>query len=217
MDKEFWHQRWQLNQIGFHNEEINPHLQNYWPALRVAPGSRIFVPMCGKTNDMLWLLARDYDVIGVELSPLAVQAFFDENRLTPTISEHGRFRIHRVDGLSIYCGDFFDLSADDLAGVSAVYDRASLVALPPGMRLAYAEHMQNLLAAGTQTLLVSFDYPQQEMPGPPFSVQAPEVHALYKQCNRVELLYTEDILEREAHFRDKGLSRMREQVYLLTN
>jgi thiopurine S-methyltransferase len=216
MQKEFWHERWHLNQIGFHSEKINQHLQQNWPALSISPGSRVFVPLCGKSNDMLWLLAQGYEVIGVELSPLAVQAFFDENRLSAKTSQQGKFSVSEADGLRIYCGDFFDLTVNDLAGVSAVYDRASLVALPPEMRAAYAAHMQHLLGPGTKTLLVAFNYPQHEMQGPPFSVQASEVQAIYRSWCDVELLYTEDILEREPGFRDKGVSRMQEQVYVLT-
>ena len=216
MQKEFWHERWQLNQIGFHSKEVNLHLQKFWPALNIAPGRRVFVPMCGKSNDMLWLLGQGYQVIGVELSPLAVQAFFDENGLTATTSRLGKFNVSETDGLRIYCGDFFELTDNDLDGVSAVYDRASLVALPPEMRAAYAAQMQHMLEPGTKTLLVAFDYPQHEMQGPPFSVQAPEVQALYRSWCNVELLFTEDILDREPQFRDKGVSRMQEQVYALT-
>ncbi len=217
MHQEFWHERWQLNQIGFHCEKVNHHLQQNWPALNIAPGSPVFVPLCGKSNDMLWLLGQGYEVIGVELSPLAVQAFFDENRLPVTTSRQGKFSVKEADGLRIYCGDFFDLTANDLDGVSAVYDRASLVALPPEMREAYVERMQHLLNPGTKTLLVTFDYPQQEMQGPPFSVQTPEVQTLYRNWCDVELLYMEDILCREPGFRDKGVSRMQEQVYVLTS
>jgi thiopurine S-methyltransferase len=216
MQQEFWHERWQLNQIGFHNQEINNHLQQHWPALHIAAGSRVFVPLCGKSNDMLWLLAQGFQVIGVELSGLAVQAFFVENGLSATVREQGKFRVSETKGLSIYCGDFFDLSANDLDEVNAVYDRASLVALPPEMRTAYALHMQHLLKPGTKTLLVAFDYPQHEMAGPPFSVQMPEVQALYDKWCNVELLYTEEILDKEPHFRDRGVSQMQEQVYALT-
>jgi thiopurine S-methyltransferase len=216
MQQEFWHERWQLNQIGFHSQEINCHLQHNWPALNIATGSRVFVPLCGKSNDMLWLLAQGYEVIGVELSPLAVQAFFAENGLSATTRQQGKFSVSETNGLSIYCGDFFDLGANDLAGVNAVYDRASLVALPPEMRAAYALHMQHLLKSGTKILLVAFDYPQHEMQGPPFSVQSPEVQALYRNWCNVELLYTEDILDREPNFRDRGVSRMQEQVYIMT-
>jgi thiopurine S-methyltransferase len=215
MQQEFWHERWQLNQIGFHSEKVNHHLQQNWTALNIAPGSRVFVPLCGKSNDMLWLLAQDCEVIGVELSPLGVQAFFAENGLSATTSWQGKFSVIETDGLRIYCGDFFDLTANDLTGVRAVYDRASLVALPPVMRAAYAAHMQHLLEPGTKTLLVAFDYPQHEMQGPPFSVQASEVQALYRSWCDVEMLYTEYILDREPGFRDKGVSRMEEQVYAL--
>ncbi len=216
MQQEFWHERWQLNQIGFHNQEINGHLQHNWPTLNIAAGRRVFVPLCGKSNDMLWLLAQGFEVIGVELSPLAVQAFFAENGLSVTIRQQGKFSVSETAGLSIYCGDFFDLNANDLAGVNAVYDRASLVALPPEMRAAYALHMQRLLEPGTKTLLVAFDYPQHEMQGPPFSVQTHEVQALYGNWCHVELLQTEDILDREPGFRAKGVTRMQEQVYAQT-
>lgn len=117
MQREFWHERWQLNQIGFHSEEINLHLQQYWPILNIASGSRVFVPLCGKSKDMLWLLTQGNEVIGVELSQLAVEAFFTENGLSATTSQQGKFSVSEADGLRIYCGDFFDLTANDLAGV----------------------------------------------------------------------------------------------------
>ncbi len=216
MQQEFWHERWQLNQIGFHNQEVNGHLQRNWPTLNIAAGSRVFVPLCGKSNDMLWLLAQGFEVIGVELSPLAVKAFFAENGLSVTIRQQGQFSVSETEGLRIYCGNFFDLSANDLAGVNAVYDRASLVALPPKMRAAYALHTHSLLKPGTKTLLVAFDYPQHEMQGPPFSVQTHEVQTLYREWCNVELLQTEDILDREPGFRNKGVTRMQEQVYIQT-
>ena len=216
MQKEFWQERWQQNQIGFHSEEINHHLLKVWPALNIAPGSRVFVPFCGKSKDMLWLQAQGFEVIGVELSQLAVQAFFAENELPAATGRQGRFTVTEAENLRIYCGDFFDLTVDDLTGVAAVYDRASLVALPAGMRAAYAAHMQQLLGPGTKTLLMTFDYSQHEMQGPPFSVQTAEVLALYSSWCDVDLLYTRDILDREPHFRDKGVSWMQEQVYVLT-
>ncbi len=216
MRQDFWLERWQQNQIGFHAEQVNLHLQKYWPALNIKPASRVFVPLCGKSNDMLWLLSQGHEVIGVELSPLAVDAFLSENGLEASRRTEGRFSVSETDGLSIYCGDFFDLTADDLTGVTAVYDRASLVALPPDMRTAYAAHMRQLLKAGSKTLLVAFDYPQQEMQGPPFSVQISEVQTLYGTWCDVELLCADDILDREPRFRERRVSRMQEQVYLLT-
>jgi thiopurine S-methyltransferase len=215
MQHEFWHQRWQQNQIGFHNHEINHHLQQQWPKLGVEQNSRMFVPMCGKSNDMLWLLAQGYQVVGVELSPLAVEAFFSDNGLQPTLRQQGDFVISEIDGLQIFCGDFFALRSADLGKIDAVYDRASLVALPYDMRIDYVSHMANLLAPGVIILLVAFDYPQHEMPGPPFSVKNEEVKKLYHAWCDVELLANEDVLEREPHFKERGLNQLREQVYRL--
>lgn len=215
MQHEFWHQRWQQNQIGFHSDEINPHLQQQWPKLGVEPNSRVFVPMCGKSNDMLWLLAQGYHVVGVELSPLAVEAFFSENGLQPALRLQGDFSISESDGLQILCGDFFALRSENLGTVDAVYDRASLVALPYDMRIDYVAKLSTLLSPGVKMLLVAFDYPQHEMQGPPFSVQREEIEKHYRTWCEIELLADEDILEREPHFKERGLNRLREQVYRL--
>ena len=215
MQHDFWHQRWQQNQIGFHSPEVNPHLQRFWPALAVNLGSRVFLPLCGKSNDMLWLLAQGYQVVGVELSPMAVEAFFADNDLHPTVRRQGNFMVHQIDGLEIFCGDFFELSAVDLGKVDAVYDRAALVALPPDMRFDYVTHLTALLEPGDQILLVTFEYPQLEMPGPPFSVPGAEIEMLYLPWCSVDLLSSEDALQRELHFRERGLGSLYEQVYRL--
>lgn len=216
MQPDFWHQRWEQNQIGFHQQEVNPHLQTYWPALHVPGGSRVFVPLCGKSSDMLWLLAQGYEVVGVELSALAVEAFFKKNDILCQTRSAGQLQVYEADGLSIYCGDFFDLTATEITGVSAVFDRAALIALPPDMRAAYVAHLRRMLPPGTQTLLVAFDYPQHEMEGPPFSVSEDEVRQRYADHCRIELLGTLDILERESRFRDKGITRLQEMAFRLT-
>ena len=215
MDATFWHQRWQENQIGFHQREINFHLQQFWPELGLAADIAVFVPLCGKSADMLWLRARGHRVIGVELSQIAVDAFFAENHLTASVRQEGEFRVSECDGIRIYCGDFFALQPADLAGVGAVFDRAALIALPPAMRRDYVAQMRRLLAPGAATLLVAFDYPQQEMQGPPFSVEEAEVRALYAPDHAVTLLHRLDILGQEPRFREKGLTRLHEMVYRL--
>lgn len=216
MQADFWHERWQRNQIGFHQAEINLHLQQFWPALGVTTGARVFVPLCGKSGDMLWLRGQGHEVIGVEISPLAVQAFFDENALQVTVQQQGLFQVYAADGLCIWCGDFFALDPEDLAGVTAVYDRASLIALPPEMRPAYAKHLRQLLAPGVKSLLVAIEYSQGEMEGPPFSVREDEVLALYAAHCAIERIHAADILDQEPRFRDKGLTRLQEKVYALT-
>ncbi len=216
MQPDFWHERWALRQIGFHQEEINAHLQQFWPALGIAPGGHVFVPLCGKSADMLWLRAQGYAITGVEISPLAVQAFFSDNGLAVTVRQQGRFEVYEADGIRLFCGDFFDLAPENLAGLHAVYDRAALVALPPEMRAAYVTHMGRLFPPVTKVLLVTFDYPQHEMQGPPFSVQEAEVHRHYGGHCTIELVRDVDILDLEPHFRERGVSRLQEKVYVLT-
>lgn len=215
MDHEFWHQRWEQNQIGFHQEKINRHLQQQWSKFDIAPNSRVFVPMCGKSNDMLWLLAEGYRVVGVELSPQAVSAFFAENDLQPTRYQRGEFFINEIDGLQIFCGDFFALQSADVGKIDAVYDRAALVALPNNMRLDYASHMTSLLESNGKILLETFDYPQQQMQGPPFSVQHDEVEKLFHSWCDIDLLMSESVIERESHFKHRGLNQLHEHIYRL--
>lgn len=215
MHPDFWHERWNNRQIGFHREDVHPYLIQFWQDLRLEAGSRVFVPLCGKSRDMLWLRAQGHEIVGVEVSPLAVQAFFEEQGLVPSVSMQGRFEVYEAEGVRILCGDFFDVSADDISGVCAVYDRASLVALPPEMRSRYARHLVHLLPRAAMLLLVAFEYPQHEMPGPPFSVGMPEIGHLFGASCEIRLLETFDILDQEPRFRAKGVTRLQEAVYAL--
>ncbi|HZW24119.1 MAG TPA: thiopurine S-methyltransferase [Gallionella sp.] len=220
MKKEFWLERWERAEIGFHQDEVNPYLRRFWPELGVAAGGEaggeIFVPLCGKSLDMVWLREQGCHVLGVELSPIAVQDFFREQGMSPERASGGAFDNYLADGYCLACGDFFDLGRADMAQVSAVYDRASLVALPPEMRERYARHLVSILPAGTRILLVTFDYPQDQMSGPPFAVSEAAVRALYGADAEVRLLATEDVLEQNPRFRQRGVSRMTENIFLLT-
>jgi thiopurine S-methyltransferase len=131
MEEEFWLERWDRGQIGFHQREVNPDLRRSWPDLGLAPGDPVFVPLCGKSRDMGWLRSQGHPVLGVELSPRAVSDFFSESGLEPEWRRHRKLRVAEAGGVRIHQGDFFDLTAEDLAGVGAVYDRAALIALPP--------------------------------------------------------------------------------------
>src|SRR5450759_1589189 len=221
MKKDFWLERWEREEIHFHQDEFNPYLHQYWHDLQLARDSRVFVPLCGKSHDMLWLREQGHRVLGVELSAIAVQAFFKENGYAPQHdSPHqvtGRkFDRCEANGISILCGDFFDLSKDDLANVTGVYDRASLIALPPEMRERYVRHLVSILPPATQILLITLDYPQPEMQGPPFSVSLGEVEALYREHAEVRLLAQPDVLSQNPRFQQRGLSRLRENIFLLT-
>ena len=178
MDPDFWHARWTANQIGFHEGKPNAHLEAHLGRLGLAAGARLFLPLCGKTRDIAWLLSRGLRVAGAELSPLAVAQLFDDLGVAPEISAAGSLEHHRAGGLDVFVGDIFALSADLLGPVDAVYDRAALVALPAPMRARYAAHMADITACAPQ-LLVCFAYDQAQAEGPPFSVAAEDVRALY--------------------------------------
>ncbi|HMN44553.1 MAG TPA: thiopurine S-methyltransferase [Povalibacter sp.] len=214
MTPQFWLDRWSSNEIGFHQRSVNEYLQRYWPQLNVPPGTTVFVPLCGKSLDMHWLRERGHRVIGVELAHQAVADFFSEWGVTPEVGQAGPFERWRAQDIELLCGDFFDLTAADLAGVRAVFDRAALIALPPDLREAYAAKLHDVLPPGTPTLLVTADYPQQEMSGPPFAVSDAEVRKLFG-AGRVQPLAERDILQRPENerFRQRGLTRLIERVY----
>ena len=178
MKAEFWHQKWQAGQIGFHKAEVNPALVRHLPALGLSEGVRVFLPLCGKTLDIGWLRAQGYRVAGAELSELAVRQLFDDLGETPDIVNSGALKQYRTEGIDIFVGDIFELTAQALGPVDAVYDRAALVALPAEMRPDYAQHVAAVTANAAQ-LLISFDYDQSVMAGPPFSVPSSEVSRLY--------------------------------------
>ena len=160
MESSFWHERWQKNAIGFHQEEINPQLKEFWPGLKLPPHSAVFVPLCGKSRDMLWLHERGHEVIGVELSPIAARDFYAENKIPSKSTSRGKFEQWEGGGIKILVGDFFNLDSSHLADVAGVYDRASLIALPLDMRPNYAAHLAAILRPEAEILLVTLEYPQ---------------------------------------------------------
>lgn len=215
MHEDFWQERWARDEIGFHLDEVNPHLRRHWPRLELAPGSAVLVPLCGKSHDLAWLAGQGLRVIGVELSEKAVLAFFAEQGLQAEVSPSGAFKVYRCGALEIRCGDVFALTAEDVAGCSALYDRAALIALPPEMRRRYAAHLAAILPAGAKGLLVVLDYEQAQMSGPPFAVSDDEVQALLGSRWRLRLLEHSDVLDGNWRFLQRGLSRLEESVYLL--
>lgn len=215
MDPDFWHERWARDEIGFHQHDFNAHMQAFISRLDARPGAHVFVPLCGKSLDMLWLLKQGYRVSGVEISPRAVADLFTESQMEPRVRDIAGGRLFQAAGLDIFCVDFFSAELSGMAAIDAVYDRAALVALPPDMRPAYAHRLLSLLEPGVRILLVTLDYPQQEMHGPPFAVTLDEVDALYAEFCHIECLHSEDCLAREPRFRKKGLTRLTEHVLLL--
>ena len=216
MEAGFWHERWQNNEIGFHQQSVNPYLLRHWSRLQLEPGARVLVPCCGKTLDLLWLKEQGFDVQGVEISPVAVEAFFAENNLQPDISERDAYYISAIKDLQVICGDFFSLTAEDVEGVDAVYDRAAMIAMPAEMRKTYCRHLQTITDRQVPILLVTLEYSEAEMQGPPFSVSETEINEHYGQDYQVHVLETADILDDEPFFQQRGLSRLQERIYMLT-
>ena len=216
VDASFWKSKWKKGEIGFHRDEVNPVLTSHWDTLNLPTRSRVFVPLCGKTEDMRWLARRGHQVVGVELSELACTEFFGDYDVPFTKDRSGSFTCFESEEVRIWCGDFFQLTAHDLGAAIGFWDRAALVALPPQMRRDYADKMRRLLPVGAVGLLTSFSYPQDEKKGPPFSVEEDEVNELYGRWFEIQKLADEDIIDTQPEFRDRwGLSALRRQVYRL--
>ena len=213
MEPQFWHERWAINQIGFNQSEVNPYLQKFWPELNLKPGERVLVPLSGKTIDMRWLNQQGLHVVGVELSEKAVQDFFSEGGMEPRVEVRGHFKVYSVEACEIWCGDFFALKARDIGNCSALYDRAALIALPAEMRWRYVECLNRILPADCRGLLISLDYEQSEIAGPPFSVPEEEVMQLLSPEWRVKLIADEDVLHKSRKYLEAGASRLIETAY----
>ncbi|MUK66282.1 thiopurine S-methyltransferase [Aliivibrio fischeri] len=213
MEHEFWQKKWASNVIGFHLTDINPILTQYWSALEPKRNETVFVPLCGKSMDLDWLAERHNSVTGVELSQIAVRAFFAERLYTPTVTQlSSTLELYEFDEFTIYSGDYFvaPIEAADL-----IYDRAALVALPKEMREEYVRVLRSRLKESGRILLVTLDYDQNEMAGPPFSIPEEEVRALFSGMKITRL--QRDEADAEHPKIKKGLSRFAEEVWLIEN
>ena len=180
------------------------------------PNSRVFVPLCGKSLDLLWLRERGHAVVGVELSPVAVEALFMEHGIPARRSSRADFDVYEADGLTLFCGDFFKLNPALLGSVSAVFDRAALISWTPPLRATYVQHLISLTNPGTQTLLIAVEYPEAQMSGPPFPLTRDTIEQLYAQRHSIDELGRHDILDLEPRLKARGLSELREVCYRLT-
>lgn len=192
MEPQFWHDRWAKNEIGFHKSEANPLLVKYFKELVLAKGSRVFVPLCGKTLDIPWLLSEGYRVAGAELSSLAIEQLFAELGVTPTITRNGGIDRYHARDIDIFVGDIFDVTKTMLGPVDAIYDRAALVALPENTRSRYTAHLTAITDQAPQ-LLVCYEYDQRAAEGPPFSISHEEVRRHYGERYHLTLLTSADV------------------------
>jgi thiopurine S-methyltransferase len=191
MEPAFWRERWRTGRIGFHKDAPNHLLVDHFGALELATGDRVFVPLCGKTRDIGWLLARGLRVVGAELSEIAVAALFDDLGVAPEMEPAGPLSLWRADGLDLFVGDIFALDRLTLGPVDAVYDRAALMALPSDMREAYAAHLRAITRTAPQ-LLVTVRYDPGALEGPPFAIDAAEVERVHGAGFAIERLAARD-------------------------
>jgi len=215
MQQDFWLARWAGDQIGFHQPEGNALLPRHWERLALASGSRVLVPLCGKTPDMAWLARQGHEVVGVELSEKAVHAFFEENGLAPDLRRQDGFTVMQAAGVQIWVGDFFAMPEAVLADCAGLYDRASLIALPPPMRQCFADRLNEAMPQDARGLLISVEYPEEEMDGPPFSVSKEEVARRFEPVWNVVELESNDAIASNHTLQDRGLSTLHESAYLL--
>ena len=209
---EDWLSRWEQGRTGWHEASGSAALRQHWPQLPA--GKRVLVPLCGKTKDLVWLEARGLSVVGIELSRLAVEAFFAESGLSYSLIPDGPLKQYRCNerDISIFCGDYF---AFDGEPCDALFDRGALVALPANRRALYARHTDGLLHANATRLVVTLEYDQARADGPPYAVDSAEIDSLWPGLVRVSA--TDDLRNAPPKFRDAGLERVIEVVWLSTD
>jgi thiopurine S-methyltransferase len=220
MEAEYWLKRWREGRTGWHRSEVMPLLVQHWSALNVPRGSRVLVPLCGKSLDMLWLSQQGMRVLGVDVSPVAIESFLAENQLharTRGEADGTHYEITNASGeIEIINGDAFALDPDEVAQCNVFYDRAALIAMPAPMRRRLVDELYVQLPAGSAGLLITLAYPENEMQGPPFSVDDAEVEDLFDGRWQVDRLEYRDILASQPSFSEQGVSALHTGVYALT-
>lgn len=207
MDHDFWHERWKERNIGFHQSEINSELKTHFPKLSL--NSKVLVPLCGKSKDMLWLKEQHFNVTGIELSQDAVEEFFKDNNLNFNKLD----QVYTTEGITLHAGDLFKHQESDY---DAIYDRASMVALPPKMRADYTKHLLSCLKENGQLLLIAFEYDQEKVPGPPFSVPEDEIKDHYDKSCDIVLLAQKSEKPKAPKFVEAGVEVFKRKTYLIT-
>ena len=217
MRAEFWKDRWKQNLLGWHQTEANGALVREWPGLGVDASATVFVPLCGKSLDMHWLRERGHPIVGCELSAIACRDFFAEGGIAVTPEPDGAGERYEAAGYRLFCGDFFDLTPADLEGVGGVFDRGGLVALPPEMRVRYAEHLTRILPDPVEILLLTIEYDQSVVGGPPHSVPTDEVEALFGKRFALRRLYlSEPSKPQQPRLAAAGLETWQEAIWRIS-
>ena|SRR3990167_689990 len=213
MENEYWQDRWKANDIHFHIKDVRPTLIRYFSSL---PKGVVFVPLCGKSLDMYWLRSMGHTVIAVELSPLACDAFFKENNIPVKMTTEGNFIKYEAKGITLWCGDFFELPQDTFSKITTIYDRAALFALPYEIRKKYVNFIKEKtrFLSKIDMLLMTVEFDQSLKQGPPFSIDEKEVRELYSDVFFIEKLPEEDVSAFKDHPKFKNID-IKDQAYWL--
>ena len=211
MDAQFWINAWNEGRTGFHQEKYNPKLLEFFPTFHPKEGQRVLVPLCGKSKDILWLHENKLHVHGVELHQKAVESFFAENNLSPEKTSDKNFAHYSYEDIVISSGDFFKLNEE--SKYDFIYDRASLVALPQSMRDEYVAVVSRALRSKGKYLLIVYEYDQNEMQGPPFSIDNNEVQRLYENQFLIKLIRSDELINENTRL--SAVKGIREKVYIL--
>jgi len=210
-----WLEFWENNEINWHSDAVTQELEEYLGLLKLEPGDKVFFPLCGKSLDMTYILNQGFSVIGVELSEIGIKQFFHENGLDFTISQVGKFDLYSANNIEIYCGDFFSLTSKHLCDVKAVFDRKSLIALNQNLRQKYVKHLNDIISLGVRILLITLNYPQHQMSGPPFSVDRSEVESLFSMAFKYQELKSFQDIENGSKLVDAGVDYIENAAYCL--
>ena len=210
-----WLKFWENNETNWHGDNVTQELIEYFELFELEPRDKVFVPLCGKSLDMLYIMNQGFSVIGVEISEIGVRQFFNENNLTYKITKVDDFDLYSTENLEIYCGDFFALTSKHLNKVKSVFDRKSLIALEPEVRQKYVKHLNDIISVGARILLVTLQYPQHQMSGPPFSVNKSEVESLFSMAFESQELRSFNDIENESKLTRAGVDYINNAAYYL--
>ncbi len=215
MEPGFWHERWETQQIGFHQGEVNPFLVEHWHSLGLTDDAQVFVPLCGKSLDMFYLAEQGHEILGCELNEIACQQFFEENELPLEISPQGDHTLFNTEQLTLCQGDIFTMPKQLTQGCNGFYDRAALIAWPETMRRQYVQTLAELLPEGARGLLITLDFAEDVISGPPFAVSQNWIEQNMADLFDIELLSETDVLAENPRFLKKNATWLNEAVYRL--
>jgi len=214
MKASFWHSCWEKNSLGFHQKTVHPFLYKYLLPLIHKGNQTVFVPLCGKSDDMVWL-AEHMQVVGAELSDIACRDFFSDKGIVANIEQIEDFQKYSNQNLEIWQGDFFQLSSCYCPCFDWIYDRAAIIALPKTMQIEYVQHLSSFIGKSTKLFLVSLEFPQEELEGPPFALFEQDIYTLFSNY-RVECIAEQNLDNKMFAQRTFDVSFLREKLYIIS-